>query len=166
MTQDGNGLGVVIRPIRARDAPALEAFHGRLSPESVYRRFFSPHPRLSASEVVRFTQVDHHDREALVATRGSTIVGVARFDRVDRRTAEVAVVVEDACQGQGVGTSLLAALAVRARGEGMISFVAETLVENTRMRHVFAHMRWTTEESFDHDVVEYRFGLGEAPAAS
>jgi RimJ/RimL family protein N-acetyltransferase len=163
MTLDRNGLGVVIRPIDARDAAALEAFHSRLSPESVYRRYFSPHPRLSASEVVRFTQVDHHDREALVATRGATIIGVARFDRVDRDTAEVAVLVEDAYQGQGVGPSLLAALAVRARGEKITSFVAETLVENARMRHVFANMRWTTEQSFDHDVVEYRFGLGEAP---
>src|SRR5579864_7994271 len=54
-----------IRPIRPDDADGLVAFHARLSPESQRLRFFTPHPRLSAAEVRRFTQVDHSDREAL-----------------------------------------------------------------------------------------------------
>ena len=36
-----------MRPIRESDAPALVALHGRLSDESVYLRYFSPHARLS-----------------------------------------------------------------------------------------------------------------------
>jgi hypothetical protein len=46
------------------------AFHGRLSPDTVYARFFSSKPSLSAAEVERFTHVDHDARVGLVAELG------------------------------------------------------------------------------------------------
>ncbi len=57
------------------------AFHGRLSEDTVYARFFSSKPTLSAAEVERFTHVDHDDRVALVAELGDRLVAVARYDR-------------------------------------------------------------------------------------
>ena len=57
-------------------------------------RFFAIHPHLSDKEVKRFTTVDHHDREALVALVDDELIGVARYDRApDAREAEVAFVV-------------------------------------------------------------------------
>jgi len=53
-----DGGTVHVRPIRASDGPALTAFHGRLSPETVYLRFFGAMPRLSPDAVHRFTHVD------------------------------------------------------------------------------------------------------------
>ncbi|MEY2476866.1 MAG: hypothetical protein QOG87_2181 [Actinomycetota bacterium] len=154
--------GVSVRPIEARDATGLEAFHSRLSPESIYRRFFSVHPALTPREVARFTTVDHHDREALVAVAGDAIVGVARYDRSSGGGAEVAVVVEDAWQRRGVATLLLGALAVRARAGGIDTFVADTLLENQRMRDVFSHMGWATKASSRQGVVRSRFRLEAA----
>src|SRR3954447_3543477 len=81
------------RPITPADADALQRFHVAQSPESIYLRFFAPYPRLTDADLHRFTNVDHVDRVALVATVGDDIVAVGRYDRTGRRqeaTAEVA----------------------------------------------------------------------------
>ncbi len=62
------------------------AFHSRFSPDTVYARFFSSKPTLSASEVERFTHVEHDDRVALIAELGDRLVGVARYARVRKLT--------------------------------------------------------------------------------
>ncbi len=74
-----------LRPIRPDDADLLRAFYARLSPESIYYRFFSPRPRLTDREVEHFTTVDYVDRVALIATIGDTMVAVVRYDRLGRR---------------------------------------------------------------------------------
>jgi GNAT superfamily N-acetyltransferase len=135
-----DGSIVVLRHIRPSDAGALVRFHSTLSAETTYRRFFSFHPQLSEREVDVFTHVDHRDREAVVATSGMHIIGVGRFDRVGRTTqAEVAFVVSDQWQGRGLGGVLLASLVERARAVGIREFVAETLLGNAPMLHVFRH---------------------------
>ena len=94
----------------------LVAFHGRLSPESIYFRFFSPKPRLTDKEVERFTTVDMVDRVALVAELGDDLIAVARYDRwPGRDEAEVAFMVDDAHHGRGIATLLLEHLAAVAR---------------------------------------------------
>lgn len=150
------------------DAERLERFHSRLSPRTTYLRYFSPHPRLSADEIHRFTHVDHRAREAVVATLRDELIGVARYDRLadDPTAAEVAVVVEDAWQGHGVGTALLRALEARARAEGITEFVAATLTENMRMRAVFRHMGWPATTEFDGSEVELRMRLDQREEAT
>lgn len=71
-----------VRPIRPDDAELLERFHSRLSPESIYLRFFAPYPRLSRRDVERFTTVDYDTRAALIATIGTEMVAVVRYDAV------------------------------------------------------------------------------------
>ena len=120
-----DGATVHVRPIRPSDAEQFVAFHGRLSPESIYFRFFSPKPRLSDKEVERFTTVDFQDRVALVALLGDEIIAVARFDRWPHTDeAEVAFTVEDAHQGRGIATVLLEHLAAVAREQGLKRFTA------------------------------------------
>jgi GNAT superfamily N-acetyltransferase len=136
----GDGTSARVRAIGPDDAGALRAFHSRLSRESIVLRFFGPHPRLSDVEVERFTHVDGVDRVALVAERAGEIVAVARYDRAPGSDqAEVAFVVDDAFQGQGLGTVLLQSLAERARSHGVRWLVADTLSENFRMLNVFRH---------------------------
>jgi acetyl coenzyme A synthetase (ADP forming)-like protein len=133
-----DGRVVQVRPIEPTDAAPLVQFHESLSRETTRLRFFTPHPYLSEAEVVRFTTVDHHDREALVALADDELIGVARYDReAGSQQAEVAFVVADAWQGGGVASLLLEHLATRARAEGLTSFVADTLPENRRMQRVF-----------------------------
>ena len=111
-----DGSTARIRPISPSDGDALVRFHDGLTNDTTRMRFFSLHPHLTPGEVERFTHVDHHDREALVALDGPDIIAVGRFDRLPGTDdAEVAFVVADGWQGEGVGTHLLEELAQRAR---------------------------------------------------
>ena len=133
-----DGATAHVRPITADDADRLRSFHTRLSKETVYNRFFAYRPTLSDTDVARFTQVDHSDRVALVATLQDDIIGVVRYDRLPGTDeAEVAFVVEDPHQGRGLGAVLLEHLAAAARERGITRFVADTLPSNRAMLTVF-----------------------------
>src|SRR5215204_288071 len=107
-----DGGTVHVRPIRPSDREEYVRFHGGLSSESIYYRFFSPKPRLTDRELQRFTNVDFHDRVALVALLGDDIVAEARFDRWrGKDEAEVAFTVDDAHHGRGIATVMLEHLA-------------------------------------------------------
>ena len=112
-----DGGTVHVRPVRPSDADALVAMHARLSPESIYFRFFSPKPRLTDKEIERFTTVDFYDRVALVAMLGDDMVAVARFDRWQQEDeAEVAFTVDDAHHGRGFATVMLSTWPPSPRG--------------------------------------------------
>jgi RimJ/RimL family protein N-acetyltransferase len=129
-----DGSRVRIRPIEPSDRAALAAGFARLSPESRFRRFLSPKKELSERDLDELTQVDHHDREALVALEAATDEGlaVARFVRTGADRAEPAVAVADDWQGRGLGTLLVDALAERAHAEGIRTFTATVLATNAR----------------------------------
>ena len=138
-----DGTEIEIRPIRPDDGPRIERLFYRLSPESLYRRFFAPMTRPDRRMVARLVEVDYVDRLALTAVVDDEIIGVARFDRlaavappqldVDPGLAEAAVIVDDAWQGRGIGTRLLWRLTAAARQRGVHSFTAEVLASNRPM---------------------------------
>ena len=151
-----------IRPIRADDAGLLREFYARLSPESIYYRFFSTAPRLTDREVQHFTNVDYDDRVALIATIGDAMVAVLRYDRLHpagaeenarSETAEVAFLVEDAHQGRGLASVLLEHIAAAARERGIARFVADVLPENRRMSKVFREAGYKAEQRFEDGVL-------------
>jgi GNAT superfamily N-acetyltransferase len=128
-----DGSNMRARPIGPHDRETLQRGVEALSPESRYKRFLSPTPTLSSSQLDYLVNVDHHDHEALVAmTDDGDPAGVGRFVRLtdEPTAAEVAVVVNDDWHGRGVGTGLLRALAERAREEGIERFTATALAEN------------------------------------
>jgi uncharacterized OsmC-like protein/GNAT superfamily N-acetyltransferase len=133
----GDAGALVIRPIEPGDKQALIDGFEHLSDESRYRRFLSPRGRLSTAELRYFTEVDHRDHEALVALDPRTDQGiaVARYIRStdDPTVAELAVAVIDDWQARGVGSRLVAALADRAREEGVTRFSAYVLADNELM---------------------------------
>src|ERR1700733_1175338 len=133
-----DGTGAVVRPISSADAAALLRFHGGLSARSIQLRYFSPHKDLSPDEVAHFTQVDGEARVALVVERARELIAVGRYERLDdHRVAEVAFVVADAYQHQGLATMLLHHLADAALSAGITCFTAEVLAENRAMLSVF-----------------------------
>jgi GNAT superfamily N-acetyltransferase len=127
-------IAVATRPVRPDDATSFCRLWDRLSPETVYRRFHAPlrRPPVGAERLVR---VDHDLREAVVAVVGGDVVGVARYDRrpADPATAEVAVVVEDAWQGVGVGRQLVEQLTALAAGRGVRTLTATVQADNDRV---------------------------------
>src|SRR5437667_9475135 len=64
-----NGASVRVRAIRPDDEPRLMALCRRLSPRTVYQRFFSVR-RLLPEEAHAFANVDYRQRMAVVAEVG------------------------------------------------------------------------------------------------
>jgi acetyl coenzyme A synthetase (ADP forming)-like protein len=149
-----------IRPIRADDLEQLRALHSRLSPQSIYFRFFSPIPKVPEAQLHRLAEVDYRDRFALVAVLDGEVVAVARYDRTNVDTAaEVAFVVEDHQQRRGLATVMLEHLAAVARSNGIERFDAETLPDNRAMMDVFRHAGFDVSSHFDSGVIDVSFPL-------
>jgi GNAT superfamily N-acetyltransferase len=149
-----------LRPIRPTDDVHLKEFHERLSPQSVYRRFFFVHPRLTGAEIDRFTHVDYQDRLALIVEHGGQLIAVGRYERIAGTTeAEVAFVVDERYQRQGIATILLEELAESAWKYGVKTFVAQTLVENRDMLDVFAGSGFLVNTTSEYGTVSVRFSI-------
>ena len=157
-----DGGTVHLRPIRPSDADALVAFHGGLSTRTRYLRYFSAYPRIPDRDLYRFTNVDHHDRVALVALLGNEIIAVGRYEREQETdSAEVAFVVADAHQGRGIGSVLLEHLAAAARESGVRQFNAVVLAENTGMVRVFRDAGYETARHLEHGEITLEFAVDE-----
>ncbi|HEY7851253.1 MAG TPA: hypothetical protein VIC27_14380, partial [Ktedonobacterales bacterium] len=100
-----NGAAVTMRAIQPDDAQRLQAFHARLSPETIAMRYFRAAPVLYERDARRLTHLDYDNRMALVATVGAgddeRIIAVVRYERVTAAEGELAFVVEDQWQGLG-----------------------------------------------------------------
>ncbi|MFC1845798.1 GNAT family N-acetyltransferase [Chloroflexota bacterium] len=136
-----DGRETSIRPICYTDKYEILALFNRLSPETRFLRYHYAKPGLSDVELDYFCNVDYHDTFGLVAEmqRGSNmdIVGVGRYNRLPcHNIAEIAFVVEDKEQGNGIGTKLMEILADLASKRGIKTFVAELLNENTIMMDI------------------------------
>jgi GNAT superfamily N-acetyltransferase len=126
----------------------------------VYRRFFRPvvHPATSALE--HLCAVDHGDRDALVAVVGNEIVAVARYDRLGGSDeAEVAVVVQDDLQGQGIGRRLVEQLAALAAARGFEVFTATMLGDNRAAAGLFRAVAHQPQVRFEHGELVARAPL-------
>ncbi len=161
-----DGQTVRVRPIVPGDAEALLRFHQRQSAESIYFRYFSPRPRLSARDVVHFTTVDHKDRVAFVAVSGDELIAVARYERYrGTDTAEVAFFVDDAHHGRGLATVLLEYLVAAALDNGLARFTATTLPNNRKMLGVFRSAGYEVSSRLEDGVVEVAFDIDPTGAA-
>ena len=139
-----NGETLRIRPIRPDDEPRLAALYDRLSRRTAYQRFFTMMRRLPPDWFHYFANVDYRRRLALVAERetvaGVELIGVGRYEPSDEAaTAEVAFVLEDGYQGQGLGAVLLEAVVNAGAERGLRRFRAHVLAENHRMLRLLAH---------------------------
>jgi RimJ/RimL family protein N-acetyltransferase len=154
---------IEVRPIRRSDKKRLVEAFEKLSPESRYRRFLVPMPQLSPRLVRYFTEIDHHDHEALLALRPDSgeVIGVARFVRSEdgADAAEVAVAVADAWQGRGVATELLTRLAGRALEEGIACFTATCLADNETVLELFGNLGHTEILRSESGLIEARIDL-------
>jgi acetyltransferase len=143
--RDATGTVFRIRPIRPEDEPGMVRFHGTLSEETVYARYFS-HLKLSQrtahERLTRICFTDYDREMPLVAetvdpeTGEREIVGVGRLSKAHgRNEAEFAILVADRWQRHGLGTELLKRLVAVGRDEGLDRIYAEMLAGNPGMRH-------------------------------
>jgi acetyltransferase len=166
--QLADGPRATLRAIRPDDAPRIQAFVVRLSPESIYYRFLSTITGLSDADAARLATVDYEDRMALVATllddEGERIIAVARYARSvsDAARAEFAVVVEDQYQKQGVARVMLKHMAIYACERGIQVFTGTINGGNLRMRQFVKNCGLpSTISAGDRGEVEVEVLLGE-----
>jgi len=128
----GRAGGVTLARLEGSDGDFLRRFFYRLSPETLYRRFHSPITRPEQAHPKFLLNIDHRDREAVVAVVDCEIVGVARYVRhPGSGAAEVAVVVADDWQRQGIATRLMTSLAGFALDNGVERFTLSMQADNT-----------------------------------
>lgn len=152
-----------LRPVRRDDAARLVAFHARLSPDSIYRRYFSSRPSLTPREVDHLTRVDYRERLALVILNDDEIVAVCRYERIPASTTgEVAFIVRDDFQHLGLGHILLEHLARAAWARGLTRFSGVTMRENRGMIAIFEHSGYPVTVS--HHDEEYYVSFSIDPA--
>jgi RimJ/RimL family protein N-acetyltransferase len=163
-----DGSTVLIRQVHSADAPLLADGFARLSARSRQLRFLTPKKDLSPAELRYFTDLDHHDHEALGALdhAGGRGVGIARYvrDADDPHSAEIAVTIADDWQGRGLGTELLAQLSDRARSEGIRRFTALVAADNAAMTALLRRV-CADPVHREHGTIEWEITLvpGESP---
>ena len=153
-----DGAELHLRPIRSDDAPRLVELYDRLSQHTAYQRFFTVMRRLAPNWAHMLARVDYRRRLALVVEHGPDLVAVARYEPTDEPdTVEVAFVVQDGFQGQGLGVILLHALLDAAHTRGIHRFRAFVLANNARMLDLLARFTHVLERSFQSGVVNILF---------
>ena len=154
-----DGTQVVVRPIRPDDKLRLGKAFAALSPETARRRFLAPKSRLTTAELRYLTEIDGTDHVAVMAVmahRPEIVVGVGRFVRLpeDPETADVAIVIGDPWQHQGLGTHLGTILADLARERGVRRFSATLLSDNVAAHSLFARISARLRYRHSHGVEE------------
>jgi GNAT superfamily N-acetyltransferase len=158
-----DGSEIEIRAFAPSDQPDLQAAVARTSAKSLYRRFFTVKRSFSEREREFFLNVDFKDHVALMAwteeAGRKVIAGGARYVAVEPGKAEVAFMVIDDYQGRGIGSALLAHLAMIARASGLQELVAEVLAENASMLKIFERSGLPMTTKHEYEVVHVTLAL-------
>jgi RimJ/RimL family protein N-acetyltransferase len=145
-TTTRRGRAVHIRNIASEDTALLVDLYHNLSDETRRLRFMGPRPDLPDEvlwpEMMRRSHIDPLVEAALIATAPDAererAVGVARMVRgdTDPDAAEVAIVLRDDYQAEGLGTVLFDLLVQVALVRGLKRLVAVSLAENAGMHRL------------------------------
>jgi GNAT superfamily N-acetyltransferase len=164
-----DGTPVQIRLTRADDRDKVVTAFGKLDQESVYTRYFSFKKELSAADLARLDANDGSRGMALLVTLGTgadeIVIGGGSYSVFaapdGKPVAEVAFVVEEDYQGQGIAGMLLAALAGIAREHGIARLAAEVLSSNAAMLGVFKRSGLPMATTREGGVVHVVMDLGQ-----
>jgi acetate---CoA ligase (ADP-forming) len=154
------GITLLIRPICPEDAPLLDAFLSRLSPETIYFRFLSQRNEHISEEVIRLSSGDAQKQIVLVVTcdQGDSeeIIAVAScyINAQLSKIAEAAFMVENGYQGMGVGTLLIERLVACAYGQGIRIFQYFVHPGNVRMFRLLQHSGTVIKKKWDYGTCE------------
>jgi acyl-CoA hydrolase/GNAT superfamily N-acetyltransferase len=159
-----SGLKIHLRPVRISDEPLLKDFFYSLSEGTMHKRFMQaqrsmPHEVLQESFVVIDYSKEMVILSILQQDQKEIITGLAQFTTNEgSHTAEVAIVIKDEYQNQGIGTELLIHLTYIAKKQGLLGFSADVLKDNRAMLHLFEKVGFDIERKTKPDV--YTLGLG------
>jgi acetyl coenzyme A synthetase (ADP forming)-like protein len=166
-----DGSTAFLRIARPEDREALRAFFERLSPESRQRRFFALVP--PPGEWFNTLLDASNPRQQLTLVVIRSIGGAPRIiatgsylaEQDNAATAEVALAVDDAFHGQGLGSLLLERLAILAVSHGIRRFWAVTHADNRPMLEVFHRSGFQVQEKLEHGYVHLVFPVTPTEAS-
>jgi acyl-CoA hydrolase/GNAT superfamily N-acetyltransferase len=160
------GLKIFLRPVRLTDEPLLKDFFYALSTDCMYHRFITTRRDMPHVQLQKFVVIDYTKEMVILAIDEQegreTIVGMAQYF-IDERThtAEVAFVVRDDFQNQGVGAKLISYLTLIAKRSGLHGFTAEVLMDNKPMLQLFEKMGFVIEKRAEAGVYELKMSFRE-----
>ena len=154
-----SGEPVTVRPIRPEDEPLLIRLHQALSERTVYLRYFQPlklSQRTAHERLTRICFIDY-DREIVLVVEHKNqegqpeIIAIGRLSKLrgGGNEAELAVLVDDRFQFQGLGTELYRRLIAVARDEKLKRVVCTVLSENHEMRAICQKMGFHLESDLE-----------------
>jgi acetyltransferase len=160
-----SGKSLRVRPIRHDDGELEEAFVCALSFESRYQRMLSGGTKVTPEWIDSMTHIDYRRHMAFAVTTAingaEQFIGVGRYvaDAV-KSSAEVALVLADAWQGQGLGRRLLETLLEHAASAGIREAVGVVLATNVAMLRLARSLGFAvTAEPGDATVMRIRRDL-------
>ncbi len=152
---------LIFRPVQMADADLIVEMHRRSSEKTIYSRYHSPRVP-TWQEIVQICQLNGENGRAIVAATGGkkpAVVGLAYYILSAPDTAEIALLVEDRYQGQGVGKRLLKLLTALAIAQGICFFEAFVLPTNRRMFHLLHQTGQVVQNKLDYGTREMRIQL-------
>ena len=165
-----DGRQVEIRALHRADLPALRESAKRMSPETIYRRFFAPKRSFTEKEIDFYLNIDFTSHVALVAVLDESgrpqILGGGRYIGSGPGRAEVAFAVDDPHQGLGIATCLMRHLVGIARANDVGQLTAEVLAENAPMLKVFERCGLAASTRREGGVVHITLDLGKEAMTS
>jgi len=155
------GIEIFIRPVKISDEPLLKEFFYSLSDTSLQRRFISERKDIPHERLQEFVVIDYNSEMILLAfTRkngGEKLAGVGQYAIVgSTHTADVAFVVRDDYQEQGIGRELLRYLTLLAKKQGLLGFTADVLISNARMLRLFESMGFDVQKHIEDGMYEMK----------
>ena len=158
-----DGRRAFVRSVRAADAPLVQQFVRELSPRSRRNRFFAPVAELSPAQLKRMTRFDGPAGLGLVAVAGedpTRIVGIAQHAVSEPPFAELAVVVADGWQRQGLGERLVLLLLAHAAKAGVAAVQGLVMAANRPMLALASKLGFAFEGDADPGLVRIEKPLG------
>jgi acetyltransferase len=164
-----NGTPVMIRPIRPEDEPLMVRFHETLSARSVYLRWLhllNVSQLTAHQEMIRMCFIDYDREMVLVAdydnpqTGQHEIIGVGCLIKEQgTKSAEIALLVTDQFQRQGLGTELLRRLIQVGRDEHLQRLTGDILLENQGMQAICKKLGFRLQYLLEDQVVKVELAL-------
>jgi len=161
--QLGGGRPVQIRALRPLDEADLLVAIDRTGTEHLQRRFFVTKRGFSIMEKAFFMKIDFANHVTLVATIKEddrpAIVGGGRYIVTKSGHAEVAFMVVEAYQGQGIEAILTRHLVEIARAARLKQLAAHVQPENIAMLKVLEKLGFQIAPSLDPRILHLALSL-------
>lgn len=157
-----DGTTVRIRAVERDDHDQLQGLYEEMSSENLRLRFFAASRRSAAQAADRACAPPRQGYRALLAERAGQVIGLAEYETgEDAGTAEISIAVADGLHHRGVGTLLIEHLVSAARMEGITTFTADALSENSEVLRLFSDLGLSMSRGYDGPEVRCTISLTE-----